>query len=190
MLSGWLLGNADKPARVSEQHSETPYITLRLMRTHSFRRAFPTSSVIPCAGSVSISRFSASISPLITTSSTKIERSTSRSKAFSNTFDRTLGARRAYWSKNFKLGLPFSNAAHYSCPEVDRLLEAAAVDSDPVRRRDIWWKFQEIIQQEVASVDLVAPAGIILANKRVTSSLAPRDLPGALRTCGSIRAPE
>ncbi len=29
LLSGWLLGNADRPARVPDAHSETPYITRR-----------------------------------------------------------------------------------------------------------------------------------------------------------------
>jgi peptide/nickel transport system substrate-binding protein len=97
-------------------------------------------------------------------------------------FDIGLSVRiRAYWSKNFKLGWPFSNAAHYSSPEVDRLLEAAAVESDPVKRQDIWWKFQEIIHQEVAAVDLVAPAGIIVANKRVKNFA-----PGAEGLTGSF----
>ena len=32
LLSGWLLEHADKPARVPEQHSETPYMTRRAMQ--------------------------------------------------------------------------------------------------------------------------------------------------------------
>lgn len=31
LLSGWLLGHADKPARVAEDHSETPYMTDRAL---------------------------------------------------------------------------------------------------------------------------------------------------------------
>ncbi len=31
VLSGWLLAHADKPARIPEEHSETPYITRRAM---------------------------------------------------------------------------------------------------------------------------------------------------------------
>jgi arylsulfatase A-like enzyme len=31
ILSGWLLGHADKPARIPEEHSETPYMTARAM---------------------------------------------------------------------------------------------------------------------------------------------------------------
>ncbi len=32
ILSGWLMSNADKPARIAEQHAETPYITTRAMQ--------------------------------------------------------------------------------------------------------------------------------------------------------------
>src|SRR5207249_3084221 len=58
-------------------------------------------------------------------------------ESLSNTFDPTLGVQRAYWSKNFKLGLPFSNAAHYSNPDVARLLEPAAIEPDETRRPQI-----------------------------------------------------
>ena len=46
-------------------------------------------------------------------------------ESLSNTFDPTVGVQRVFWSKNFKVGLPFSNVAHYVNPEADRLLEAA-----------------------------------------------------------------
>jgi peptide/nickel transport system substrate-binding protein len=88
-------------------------------------------------------------------------------ESLSNTFDPTLGVQRAYWSENFKIGLPFSNASHYSNPEVDALLEAAAIEPDPSKRRDIWFKFQNIIHDDVASVDLVAAGAQIVANKKV-----------------------
>jgi len=102
-------------------------------------------------------------------------------ESLSNTFDPTLGVQRAYWSKNFKIGLPFSNAAHYSNPRVDELLEAAAVEPDDTRRRDLWFKFQEMIHEEVASIDLVASAGIIVANKKVKNFA-----PGAEGLTGSF----
>jgi peptide/nickel transport system substrate-binding protein len=102
-------------------------------------------------------------------------------ESLSNTFDPTLGVQRAYWSKNFKLGLPFSNAAHYGDPEADRLLEAAAIEPDVNKRRELWWKFQEIIHDQVASVDLVAPAGVIVANRKVKNFA-----PGAEGLTGSF----
>lgn len=88
-------------------------------------------------------------------------------ESLSNTFDPTLGIQRAYWSKNFKIGLPFSNASHYANPEADALLEAAAIEPDEAKRRDLWFKFQHLIHDDVASVDLVAAGAQIIANKRV-----------------------
>ncbi|MBB3661088.1 ABC-type transport system substrate-binding protein [Rhizobium sp. BK650] len=88
-------------------------------------------------------------------------------ESLSNTFDPTLGVQRAYWSKNFKIGLVFSNASHYANPEVDRLLEAAAVEPDEVKRRDLWYQFQRIIHEDAVSVDLVAAGAQIIASKKV-----------------------
>lgn len=88
-------------------------------------------------------------------------------ESLSNTFDPTLGIQRAYWSKNFKVGLPFSNAAHYSNPEADALLEAAAVERDEKKRWEIWSRFQHLIHEDVASVDVLAPGSQIIANRRV-----------------------
>ncbi len=88
-------------------------------------------------------------------------------EGLANTFDPSLGVQRAYWSKNFQIGLPFSNAAHYSDAEVDAVLEAAAIEPDEAKRRDLWYEFQHLIHDDVASVDLVAPSGVIVANKRV-----------------------
>ena len=88
-------------------------------------------------------------------------------ESLSNTFDPSLGVQRAYWSKNFKIGLPFSNASNYADPEVDALLEAAAIEPDEKKRWEIWSAFQHRIHDEVASVDLLAPGSVIIANKRV-----------------------
>ena len=88
-------------------------------------------------------------------------------ESLSNTFDPSLGIQRAYWSKNFKIGLPFSNASHYANAKADALLEAAATEPDEKKRWEVWSKFQHLIHDEVASVDLVAAGAQIVANKRV-----------------------
>lgn len=88
-------------------------------------------------------------------------------ESLSNLFDPTLGVQRAYWSNNIKKGVPFSNAAGYSNPEVDALLEAAAIEIDEAKRRELWVRFQNIIHDEVASVDLIVPGHQIIANKKV-----------------------
>jgi peptide/nickel transport system substrate-binding protein len=88
-------------------------------------------------------------------------------ESLSNTFDPTLGVQRAYWSKNFKVGLVFSNASKYASPEADALLEAAAIEPDEARRRALWFQFQALIHHDVPSVDLVAAGAQIVANRRV-----------------------
>ena len=88
-------------------------------------------------------------------------------ESLSNTFDPSLGVQRAYWSKNFKVGLVFSNASKYSNPEVDALLEAAAIEPDEAKRRALWYRFQAIIHHDLPGVDLVAAGAQIVASKRV-----------------------
>ncbi|WP_298373164.1 ABC transporter substrate-binding protein [Azospirillum sp.] len=88
-------------------------------------------------------------------------------ESLSNTFDPTPGVQRVFWSKNFKIGLPFSNASHYENPEVDRLLEAAAVEPDTAKRRALWTDFQRFIYDDVAAIHLIAPDGVTLFSKKV-----------------------
>jgi len=88
-------------------------------------------------------------------------------ESLSNTFDPTSGIQRAFWSKNFRIGLPFSNASHYDNPVVDQLLEDAAVEPDPGKRRELWFKFQNVIYDDVAAIHLIAPDGVTLFNKKV-----------------------
>jgi peptide/nickel transport system substrate-binding protein len=84
-----------------------------------------------------------------------------------NQFDPTLGVQRVYWSKNFKLGLPFSNASHYANPEVDRLLETASVEIDEDKRKQEFNAFQKIITDEVPVINLIALENVTVFNKRV-----------------------
>jgi peptide/nickel transport system substrate-binding protein len=84
-----------------------------------------------------------------------------------NIFDPSAGAQRLYWSKNIKLGLPFSNGPHYSNPEVDAVLEAASTEVDETRRKALFHKFQEIIAVDLPIINLIANPTIIIAKKTV-----------------------
>ncbi len=84
-----------------------------------------------------------------------------------NVFDPTVGVQRGYWSKNFKPGLPFSNSARYELPEADRLLEAAAVENDPAKRKALFRDFQHLIHRDIPSVDLLSPLEVVIANKKL-----------------------
>ncbi|SFM35238.1 ABC transporter substrate-binding protein [Methylobacterium pseudosasicola] len=85
----------------------------------------------------------------------------------SNTFDPTLGVQRVYWSKNFKPGLGFSNGSHYANAEVDALLEQAAVENDPAKRRAAFFRFQEIAQEDLPVINLIAYDAYTVARKHV-----------------------
>ena len=88
-------------------------------------------------------------------------------EALSNTFDPTVGVQRVFWSKNFKIGLPFSNAAHYANPEVDQLLEAASVETDPQKRRQLFIRFQQIVHDDIPSIEFGANPNITIASAKV-----------------------
>lgn len=87
--------------------------------------------------------------------------------AMSNTFDPTVGIQRLYWSKSFQRGLPFSNGAHYASPEVDRLLESAAVEMNEAQRIREVAEFQKHIATDLPDITLVAPDIYTIADKRV-----------------------
>ncbi|MFH0301564.1 ABC transporter substrate-binding protein [Bradyrhizobium sp. 31Argb] len=85
----------------------------------------------------------------------------------SNLFDPTVGVQRLYWSKSFVKGVPFSNATHYSNPEVDRLLEQAAVENDPKTRVGLFKKFQDIVAEDIPDLNLVSPTFLTLHNAKI-----------------------
>lgn len=85
----------------------------------------------------------------------------------SNLFDPTVGVQRLYWSKNFIQGVPFSNATHYHSPQVDQLLESAAVENDPQRRKQLFKAFQDTVARDVPDINLLQPVFITIAHQRV-----------------------
>ena len=59
-----------------------------------------------------------------------------------------------YWSKNIVKGVPFSNASHYSNPEMDRLLEAVQVENDPEKRMEEFHQIQKIAARDLPILPL------------------------------------
>lgn len=70
--------------------------------------------------------------------------------------DPLVGVQRFYWSKSFEPGVAFSNTANYANPEVDRLLEAAAIEVNTARRKALYDDFQAIVQTDLVRVPLVS----------------------------------
>lgn len=88
-------------------------------------------------------------------------------EGMSNLFDPTVGIQRLYWSKNFKIGVPFSNGAHYDSPVTDKLLEAAAIEPNAQKRLDLFNQFQAQVVTDLPAIDVVAPASFTVTDKHV-----------------------
>jgi peptide/nickel transport system substrate-binding protein len=88
-------------------------------------------------------------------------------ESLSNTFDPTVGVQRLFATKAFKIGAAFSNPSHYSNPEVDQLLDAAAVEVNENQRKKEFFEFQKIVHNDVASVEFGLHPQITVAAKRV-----------------------
>jgi peptide/nickel transport system substrate-binding protein len=97
------------------------------------------------------------------------------SNGLSNTFDPTVGVQRVYWSKNFRKGVPFSNGSHYDNPAVDKLLEDAAVESDPKKRVEEFKEFQKIVNAEIPLINLITIKSVTIFDKRVKNHTVTAD---------------
>jgi len=91
--------------------------------------------------------------------------------SISNLFDPAVGVQRLYWSKTYKPGVPFGNGSHYSNPEVDRLLEQAAIETDPAKRVEMYQQFQRIIATDIPDLNLLQINRQTIYNKRVHNFL-------------------
>jgi peptide/nickel transport system substrate-binding protein len=91
--------------------------------------------------------------------------------------DPAIGSQRFYLSKNFERGIAFSNGAHYSNPQVDALLEAAQVEIDQGKRRDLYLQFQRIVERDAVTLPLVSTSLPILTTRRVRNAIVSAEGP-------------
>lgn len=86
---------------------------------------------------------------------------------YGSTFDPTVGTQRFYHSKSFKIGVPFTNPAHYLNPEADALWDAAAVEIDEVKRRKIFAELQAILLRDLPILPQVVASRNIVNRRTV-----------------------
>jgi peptide/nickel transport system substrate-binding protein len=87
--------------------------------------------------------------------------------SMSNLFDPTVGVQRLYWSKDFHVGVPFSNGSHYASAEADRLLEAAAIETDPAKRLQEFTAFQRQVIQDLPDITVASVYYATIADRKV-----------------------
>ncbi|HOV05452.1 MAG TPA: ABC transporter substrate-binding protein [Kaistiaceae bacterium] len=63
--------------------------------------------------------------------------------------DPVIGVHRTYLSSNIRPGVVWSNTQSYADARVDALLEAAAVELDPARRKQLYAEFQQIVATDL-----------------------------------------
>lgn len=83
------------------------------------------------------------------------------------TADPSIGSQRFYHSGAIRQGTPFVNASSYSNPEMDEVLEKAAVEPDPAKRAALFKRFQQIAMEDLPFLPLVRPIYVTVANAKV-----------------------
>ena len=63
--------------------------------------------------------------------------------------DPVIGVHRTYLTSNIRKGVIWSNTQSYANSKVDALLEAAGVELDPAKRKQIYLEFQKIVTDEL-----------------------------------------
>ncbi len=63
--------------------------------------------------------------------------------------DPVIGVARTYLSSNIRKGVIWSNTQQYNNPKVDELLNKAAVETDPAKRKALYSEFQKIVVSDV-----------------------------------------
>lgn len=63
--------------------------------------------------------------------------------------DPVIGVHRTYLSSNIRPGVIWSNTQGYANPKVDELLNAAAVETDPEKRKALYDEFQLVVGEDV-----------------------------------------
>lgn len=84
-----------------------------------------------------------------------------------NTTDPSIGVQRLYWSKNIRKGVPYSNGSGYSDPEMDKILEAAQIENDPVKRKALFAQMQQLAMKDLPIIPVLNENFVTLYNKRV-----------------------
>jgi len=63
--------------------------------------------------------------------------------------DPVIGVHRTYLSTNIRKGVPYSNTEGYNNVHVDNLLNLAATETDPAKRKAMYFEFQRITNEEL-----------------------------------------
>ena len=81
--------------------------------------------------------------------------------------DPSAGVQRLYYGPNIRPGVAFANASGYANPALDKLWDAALIESDTARRKAQFAEAQRIIQTDLPILNLFEMAFTTVFNKKV-----------------------
>ncbi|AWJ87887.1 ABC transporter substrate-binding protein (plasmid) [Azospirillum sp. TSH58] len=90
-----------------------------------------------------------------------------RSGQFSAMIDPSLGLYRLYATSSIAPGVPNTNGAQYSNPELDAVIETALRESDPARRTEAFHAWQRIAMTDLPNIPLFELERVTLHNRKV-----------------------
>lgn len=82
-------------------------------------------------------------------------------------YDPVIGIARYYTTSSINKGASFTNASGYSNPEVDKLFEQASKETDVAKRKEMFFKIQKYMYDELPHLHLIAMPTVTMYNKRV-----------------------
>jgi peptide/nickel transport system substrate-binding protein len=85
--------------------------------------------------------------------------------------DPALGVSRTFITENQRKGIPFTNEAGYSNPQVDALFADAASSTDDVRRKKLYSDVQKVLVEDAAMLWLVELQWPTVTNKRLRNAV-------------------
>lgn len=81
--------------------------------------------------------------------------------------DPTIGTQRTFWSQSYKIGVGFSNGSHYINPAMDTLLENAAMEMDPAKRKQDYVAFQRLAMTDLPVLPMISMESVTVASKKL-----------------------
>ncbi|MET0742067.1 MAG: ABC transporter substrate-binding protein, partial [Microvirga sp.] len=90
-----------------------------------------------------------------------------RAGQFSAMIDPAMGLYRLYWTKSIAKGVPNTNGARYSNPEVDRLIEITQSSPDESKRTEAFRQWQKIAMTDLPNFPLFELQRLTVYSKRL-----------------------
>ena len=89
--------------------------------------------------------------------------------------DPTQGVQRLYWSKAIQKGVVFTNNTGYNSPEMDRLLEGAQGENDPVKRKALYLDMQRLAMTDLPVIPLMETRFLTISSSKLKNHTVSAD---------------